>query len=271
LYIIIHQETSLSKYGLNTFHFIWIVAIVFAVLGYIFNVTESLCWAREAAYLKYKMESREGSEYLVDLIRTPPTITTHMECYHEEASKSYKVKTWTGEHTFSYLHWKDTSNARNLPKVTSTKPKMINLQSHINFANDATEKEFDHQKQEFIEENEHRDRSYRSTTTKEIDGLWKHILIYDSEQGLPPWMKMRYYYLSILCLCAWPFRILLGRSSDKEDFEIRKEVSIDLFPPDSDAEDIEFFHCSAIEPPSYYDVININQPPSYDEVYNITM
>jgi len=205
LYIIIHQEASLSQYGLNTFHFIWIVAIVFAVLGYIFNVIESLC-SREAGYLQSKMESGQGSQYLETLLRTPPIITIHMECYHEETrtrTVSYRdshgnikhrtehytveVKTWSGKQRFNYLHWKDTSNRRNLPQVTSTKPKMVNLHSEINFVNETTERAFEHQKQIFIEQNRHRDTSYRTNTTKEIYGFKKHIFLYDIEHGLPSW------------------------------------------------------------------------------------
>ena len=155
------------------------------------------------------MESGQGFQYLENLLTTPPIITIHMECYHEERRSRHvsytdangnttyrieyctvEVKTWSGQQRFNYQYWKDTSN-KGLPQVTSNKTKIVNLQSQISFADAMTERAFDQKKQDFIEANKHRDTSYRTNITKEIDGFLKHILIYDIENGLPGWMKMR--------------------------------------------------------------------------------
>jgi len=274
--------------------FIYYVAVVFIVMGYIFVLFESICCSKEMENLS-SMEEGSGETYINGFLEKPPVVTIHMTCYHTKTTEysQLEVPSWTGKELFNFNFWEDRSDTACIPRDISVSSILeINFETQIKFADEITPQECIQQKKTFARNNQHRDLYHRETVTKEIPELKKHIILYNNERGIPSWMKRRAFALYTMALCSWPYRLLLKRNTLKKDFVIIKLISNYEFDTsqltnshesavilnqDADEGEVrvttddvemntnEVVVDADVSPPPYEVAINIGKLPTYEE------
>lgn len=247
LFLVIYFVADLKKYGRETFYFVYITALVFIPINYVFMLIESRL-STEHQYLFSKLENEDTAQYINKLCETKPKITTMMECYHmvtrrrhvsytdsngntQYRTETYqeKVTTWIGSDTFRFNYWKDTSDKSAIPVCMPDQVLKVKLSRGIGFADDETSAEFKRQLMDFINRNKHRDVSYNYYTSYDIPRFQERIMCYDKNNKVPWWMNGWCFWFSSCLFCTWPFRLLLSRSTDKATFKISKLVSMSPF------------------------------------------
>jgi len=215
-YIIVYSITDLAQYGPKTFHSIKIIAIVFAGLGYLFNVYESLFRAKEKAWVS---KPKERHEYVQDLVRVTPKVHIRVEGYANTVAETMKVPVINLE-AFIFSHWKDESE---LPELSATKVNYLNLKYSVMFADSITSLAFERQKKQFIENSTlsvYKNDIY-TTLSKTCH---QQVLLHNNQVAW--WMKPKYYTLCTIMVLSWPYRILLKRNIVEHNVTIKKSFSI---------------------------------------------
>lgn len=279
-------------------NFVYIVSLVFIPFNYLFVLIET-CMSSESEYLLEKFENEDTASFISNICATKPIITFIMECYHIEIktreiryrdsrgnlryrTETYteKVTTWIGSEEFNFNYWKDTSDMSAIPVCDSNSVVKVKLKKKIDIRDAETRRTMHRQCEEFVKCNRYRDERYTVATTFGISNFKERILCYDRNYGLPFWMNGGCFWLaSIMCL-TWPYRLMLKRSSKKQNFEVVKvvsttpfyenlerhgaEVDVNLDPLLSQSTAPPYFHLF-----HHYEEENLGEdfsPPSYEDV-----
>ena len=188
----------------------------------------------------------------LELIRTPPTITFRVECWHNETryrtvteshteyhngrseivyktrQEAYteRVVDYTHSEPFHFERWTDESRNPDTLPLDQNKVTRIKLQKLILAGDHATREKLDEQKQEM------KTRAKRMYPMSNVDfqqiddihGFKSRVASYLN--GFPWWMKTRYYCCMSLCGLTWLYRWRFNRSTQKSAFDIHKSVFI---------------------------------------------
>ena len=305
LFLIVNYIFGIYKIGPSTFTFIIVAAILYAICGYIYVMIESLCCSSTMGYLKTNFDESNAENYVRSLIAKEPIVMTTAICYHFETrtrTTSYRdanghtqhrtetyqerVNTWTGAHVFNFNFWKDNSDTNNIPLPKSGERLRIKLAKEVVFSNEETKLSFLEQKERFASENRHRDAHMDIATDYGIAQFKEHIMAYDPQSGIPSWMNIKCFVLSVLLCLSWPYRIFLQSTTKKRRFTILKEISVvpletiiqqpstlivdNLYPQLSDGSDVKY-PGNDIKSPSKTMPVNPHPqvsevPPAYIEV-----
>jgi len=186
--------------------------------------------------------TKNKTQYLNDLIKTPPKITLKFEVYHMEGGGQNgpnKVTDLVIEKPFIFSRWKDTTpDPQSLPLSNKIQYIRMKLIKNINFGDEATQNEFNRQwaelKAEGMAEAARFPRSKHSLCLVDsIDGFKPLIVSFlDSDNSLavrPRWMKRRYYLLASLFGFTWFYRLAYNRCTQKTACRITKTVFNTVF------------------------------------------
>jgi hypothetical protein len=234
----------LSLIFLGTSHWIWWISIFVFLICYAGYWIECLACAT-SRYL-FKMGRKMDVLSYVEMIKNQsPRISWTMRCWHEEQrsrqiSHTYQrnghsyteyrtefytvnVDTFHQSKTFQYKRCEDVSEY-----VSNLNYKIIK----INFFNTwscgdlETQKSFDFQKNQWIEENRNRDVHWSCTQNVEIPGFEEEMLCITDAKDKPCLLGYFFYLVACLFMFSWPYRMWLEFISVKSEFQFRKIIYI---------------------------------------------
>jgi hypothetical protein len=170
-----------------------IFLLIVSYVGYL--ITNSL--SSTCKYIFNKQKTETIHELMRRIFINPPKVSFHVECYHYETrttttrdsdgntkteSTEEKVVTYSEVRAFNYYTWRDTSGLflldshkvfRNFLKTYIK----LHIDLDVEFADDITKSDYYRTKEEFYNQNKHRDTHISLTELKNVEGLKTHNMV----------------------------------------------------------------------------------------------
>jgi hypothetical protein len=191
--------------------------------------------------------SREGSlfEYLKQLIKTKPSISMSVECYHYETHiESYTTTDSEGntetnyrtvtvrvhDHTyheeFRFAYWEDVSlNPETLPLEKFQITRII-LTKSITFGDSSTASQYERQVNSMLEtaKREYPGSHHSYSRIDNIPGFKTRLASYWDAYAVKWWMNSGFFLFFSLIGLTWPYRLAFNKSTQKSAFNVSKKV-----------------------------------------------
>jgi hypothetical protein len=179
------------------------------------------------------------TQYLNDLVRTPPKIFMKCEIYHYVGTggingDTRKVIDLVFERQFKFSRWLDTSpSPQSLPLWNNKQKIRVRLSKKIKFGDEATENEYNKQWADFkAEAMANKESKFPGSSIffdriESIEGFKSSFFTFldpDSWTVRPRWFKRRYFLLASLFGLTWFYRLAFKRSTQKTAFRITKTI-----------------------------------------------
>ena len=250
IYKVLVQLLNLRQYG-ATFFFV-MDCTTYALIGisYLYILLQSF-WSNEKEYIQDNFEEEHVHEYFTNIFRQKPSISVSITCYHFETRSrtvnytdpqgnpqsrletyTETVITYRGSNKFSFNSWRDVSDRQKLPSIGS-KILRIKVIKDINFADEESSAAFNRFKEDYLNGNRYRDAYMDHSVEHDIPGFKERLM--GCNRKPPCWMNLPCFFLAHLLFLGWPYRWLLKGKTDKTEFVVKKEVSINQDIMDSTA------------------------------------
>ena len=260
-------------YGPKLFSTIDIITATSVPIFYLYVLIEAQ-FCNEKEYLGSTFDGDEIECYLNLIYEQKPEIFINIECFHFETRtkvivhtdangnlqtrlETYqeKVTSYTNTKMFNFRTWRDVSDRSQVPSIR-TKVTRIKLSKIFTFADEQTNTEFSKIESNLIESNRNRDIHINSYSVLNLNGFKDRIMGFDGNR--PFWMNKFCFQLAHLLALSWPYRWLMGCSTQEIEHSIKKEISIlENIPPNISLP--EQVHDQSLQ----FEQIGFEPPPPY--------
>jgi hypothetical protein len=230
LYLFINHAMTLVKDILGIYSYVLPFAAfsaIFIEIYYSFELRELGSWVANS------------TQYLNDLIKTPPKIFMKCEVYHSERRSGFnndydiRVTDLVIKREFKFSRWQDTSPSPQSLPLSNKKPYIrVRLSKKIKFGDEDTQSEYNKQWTEFkaeamIKANRFPGSSAFFHSIDSFDGFKQSFFTFLNPNSLtarPRWLKRRYFLLASLFGLTWFYRLAFKKSTQKTAFRITKTI-----------------------------------------------
>ena len=241
IYKVLVLLLNLSQYGETLFFVMDRATYALIGISYLYVLLQSF-WSNEKEYIQDNFEQEHVDEYFTNIFRQKPNISVSITCYHLETrtrtvnytdahgnsqsrleTYTETVVTYSGSNKFEFNSWRDVSDRQKLPSIGS-KILRIKVMKDINFADEESSAAFNRFKEDYLNGNRYRDACMDHSVEQDIPGFKERLMGCNGKR--PCWMNLPCFFLAHLLLLGWPYRWLLKGKTDKAEFVVKKEVSI---------------------------------------------
>lgn len=219
-------------------HIIGFILIGVAYLIYLYEC----CKSDSQKFLRNQMEIVEYGNFLAKVKKSAPTVYFVVECYHYETkttattiyvnnipqttyqTSTVKVVSSTNSQQFGFATWSDITG--DPTGMSSHKLIKLNVDKLLVFADDATEKEYNKQKQLHTDKHKNRDTHFNAYMQHVINGYQEHVLVKSGSATKPFFLNIWFFALFSLIGFSWPYRMWFEYLVDNKAITIKKRIKV---------------------------------------------
>lgn len=221
--------------------YIHIVGYILIGVAYLIYLYEC-CKSDSLKFLRNQFEIVEYGNFLAQVKKNAPSVFFVVECYHYETrtttstiyvnnvpqttfqTHTVKVVSSTNSQQFKYASWSDTTG--DPTGITSHKLIKLKVEKLLVFADDATEKEYNRQKQIHTDTYKNRDTHFNAYMQHVINGYQEQMLVKSGSATKPFLLNIWFFVLFSMIGFSWPYRMWFEFLVDNKAITIKKRIKI---------------------------------------------